>query len=931
MNTRQQDQLPSSVVVPRPRGPLDDPGRTEQPAQDGSATAYEDLGDPFVGRADELALLGTVTSQVRRGRPMVVRVDGPAGIGKTALVEQFLQGESDLQVLRCAGEREESLVGFGMIDQLFTGAALSCARLLVGGGPGLPHFEPTTVGRHILTCLVEQEAKGPVVLVVDDLQWADPESLRALLFALRRVEAERVLTLLLTREGSSGPAEGLCRLASHRAGAVVHLPPLTPRDVRSLASALTARPIPAGLMARLHAHTLGNPSILRDVLAELGPNRWSSVLPALPVPRSVAQDVRHVLGMCRPEPRRLVQAAAVLGDGSRLSAVAALAAIVDPLATVECATAVGLLDVDDAGDGRRVRFPHPVVQAAVYEQLGPSRRVRLHRAAAELMDDDGARLRHRVAASDPPDEGLAAELAEFAHRQARRGAWTGAASALVEASRMTPAGPLRDRRLLYAVDVLSGLGDLGDADALAPDVARLVPRALSHAVLGHRALLEGRCLDAEALLAGAWERSDPVRDPSTAALVADRCAQHSYWRLRPRLAEEWARRTATLASPGDVPGMPTDALHDLATGQAAPVHRNAPHVLVGDDVPASIAELSHMLRDEDEGGWVGHRVLTCTWLARAEFLAGSWDASALSAARAVALVDETGHDWLRPLARWVSVAVPAARGEWEAAEEHAHRASASDGHYESMVVAGSLASAQVAAARGDHERVLRALMPVAEIAPREGVDEPGWWPWQALYGDALVGAGRLDEAEAFLGPHEESAAAHGRRLSVAALTRVRGRMESAAGRADAARSAFERGLAELSGLSVPFELALLELAFGQVLRRHGQRRAAVERLTAARDRFAGLGARPYVERCERELGASGPAPAKRHDVDPSRLTAQELAVARLVARGLSNRQVASELFVSVKTVQFHLTRIYAKLRVKSRVELAATYTSEVDS
>ena len=124
---------------------------------------------------------------------------------------------------------------------------------------------------------------------------------------------------------------------------------------------------------------------------------------------------------------------------------------------------------------------------------------------------------------------------------------------------------------------------------------------------------------------------------------------------------------------------------------------------------------------------------------------------------------------------------------------------------------------------------------------------------------------------------------------------------------------------------MPFQWALLELAHGQVLRRAGQRRAAAERLSAARERFAGLRARPYLERCEQELAACGLAPAKRSAFDPSRLTAQELAVARLVAVGMSNRQVASELFISIKTVQFHLTHIYAKLGVSSRAELAAQF------
>jgi DNA-binding CsgD family transcriptional regulator len=183
----------------------------------------------------------------------------------------------------------------------------------------------------------------------------------------------------------------------------------------------------------------------------------------------------------------------------------------------------------------------------------------------------------------------------------------------------------------------------------------------------------------------------------------------------------------------------------------------------------------------------------------------------------------------------------------------------------------------------------------------------------------------LGEAEGFLVPHEELAAARGRGSMVARLARVRGRLEAARGRLPAAEAAFGRAAGALEGVTAPFQWGLLEFVHGQVLRRVGQRRAAAERLSAARERFAGLRARPYLERCEQELAACGLAPAKRSAFDPSRLTAQELAVARLVAVGMSNRQVASELFISIKTVQFHLTHIYAKLGVSSRAELAAQF------
>jgi len=157
------------------------------------------------------------------------------------------------------------------------------------------------------------------------------------------------------------------------------------------------------------------------------------------------------------------------------------------------------------------------------------------------------------------------------------------------------------------------------------------------------------------------------------------------------------------------------------------------------------------------------------------------------------------------------------------------------------------------------------------------------------------------------------------------LADVRDRLTAAQGDIAAAEATFRRGLAEIERLPMPFERALLELAYGQVLRRAGQRRAAASQLRAARDRLTTLNARPYLERCDRELAACGLTPAKRSDFDPSRLTAQESAVARLVAAGMGNRQVANELFVSIKTVQFHLTHIYAEFRISSRGELTAQF------
>jgi ATP/maltotriose-dependent transcriptional regulator MalT len=163
-----------------------------------------------------------------------------------------------------------------------------------------------------------------------------------------------------------------------------------------------------------------------------------------------------------------------------------------------------------------------------------------------------------------------------------------------------------------------------------------------------------------------------------------------------------------------------------------------------------------------------------------------------------------------------------------------------------------------------------------------------------------VHLGRLEEASAFLGPHESLADQRGRHAPIARLARVRGRLEAARGDIEAAEAAFQRGLRHMQSLPMPFEQALLELAYGQFLRRVGRRRAAAARLGSAQDCFVSLGARPWLERCDRELMACGLAPAKRRGRDWQRLTPQELCVARLAASGLSNREVATELMVSVK-------------------------------
>jgi DNA-binding CsgD family transcriptional regulator len=866
-------------------------------------------------------------------------------------VDRFVETEPDVQLLRARGEPWEALVPYGIVDQLSRATGFSRARMHVSRERALPVDEPISVGARLLEVLGELDGKGPVLLVIDDAQWADLDSLRALLFALRRLVADRVLTLLTARqEDIERLPEGLRRLAGGQTGRTIRLGPIGLSQVRALATAFGLPEFSYRTAQLLHTHTQGNPLYVRALLSEVPADKWRDWQPLLPAPRAFASLVVRRMESCSPITRRLVEAAAVLGSHASLSTAAALGQVDDPLAALEEASVVDLLQPRDEAGMRDVAFPHPLVQAAVYGQMGPMRRARLHAAAARLLDDEAAVLRHRVAGADAPDPQLATELEAFARREANAGAWASAASALVEASRFSPNRALREARLLQAVDAMVGAGDLGQASTFAREIMGFPAGAMRDAALGYLAVVRGRPSEAENLLTSAWDRADASREPGIAATIAQRLALHWVGRLLGTEVVKWARRAIELAAPGDpvraeaqaVLGLGLAwqgklaeglAVHEAALADipnpddsALPPRIKMAHAwlrLADDDIVEARAELTETAPAALGRGSIRIALWAYAWLALADYTIGGWDDAILNAERAVALLGESGHAWLRPLVRYAAAVVPAARGNWESAEEHVRHGVTQTGDYELMIVGSALARAHLAAARGDHDAVLRALEPVVAIQHREAIYEPGFWPWRDLYGDALVSAGMVEEAAEFLGRHEELARQRGRRVEIARLARVRGRLESAMGDANKAEATFSHGLEQLGQLPLPFERALLELAYGQTLRRHGKRRVAASQLQAAADRFATLEARPYLERCERELIACGLAPSERRTFDPTRLTAQEQAVARLVAEGLSNRQVAAELFVSIKTVQFHLTHIYSKLGVSSRAELAA--------
>ncbi len=900
----------------------------------------------FVGRMGELAVLAAAAAAARGGEPKVVLIEGDAGIGKSTLLVRFTAGLAGATVLRASGDEAELLLPYGIVGQLVAGArgAGGPRRLLASElSDGV---DPLAVGAELVGWL--GQSPGMVLAVIDDLQWADGPSARALLFAVRRLQADQVLVLLSARTGElSRLGEGWQRfLAGDHRASRVRLAGLGPEDVMALSRALGAGELTRRAATRLLDHTGGNPLYCRAVLEEAGMEGVDRPGGALGVPRSLAGVVLGRVGSLSPAARDLVVAAAVLGH-CELAAAAALAGLGDPLPALGEAVTAGILVEQPGGAGGGIGFSHLLVQRAVYGDLSPARRCRLHERAAGLVDRDRA-LGHRVAAAIGPDDRLADELEAAGGEAHSLGRTAQAAAWLAQAAAVSSEPEAAGRRLLDAVEILVFYGEVAEAEVLAAAVSAAGPGARRSGLLGALDFLAGRAAAAEARLLEAWQTHDPARDASVGAAAATRLAAFYLVTGRIREAIEWGERAAAAgAAPAAVrhqalgalaialffDGRGPEGLARLAFLPAAPaevpredtdtlVMRGTARVLA-EDLAGAIADLSTAAARLRAGVPLRTASLCLSYLAGAEYQLGSWDDAVVHAELAVSLTQDADRMWDLGFVHSVAAVVPALRGDWEVASAHVRMAgeAAQTAGTPAAIAAAATARAFLAMAWGDVEGVVNAAAAVRAAGRAEFVILLGRYHWRSLEIDALIGLGRLDQAETALAELEAALSPAGPPSAMVAAARLRGDLASAAGHQTAAAAAFETARRHAQRLRAPLALALLEISDARHLRTAGQPQAAVARLRSARQRLIILGARPYLEICDRELAAAAaPAGPQTAPALPG-LTPAEQAVAHLVATGRSNRQTAAELYVSDKTVEFHLGHIFAKLGIRSRHDL----------
>ena len=902
------------------------------------------------GRGSECDLIDRLLGAVRDGGSGALVVCGETGIGKTTLLEYAGTHASGFRIAQAAGVQSEMELPFAALHQLCAPMldrlerlpkpqrdALSAAFGLVSGDAADRFF----IGLAVLTLVSEAAAEKPLLCVVDDAQWLDDASANALAFVARRLGAESVGMLFAVREMTE-PFSGLPELVVEG---------LQDVDARELLVSSVPGPLDERVRERIIAEARGNPLALLELPRGLSAEE---VAGGFGLPRAVQR--------MRPIEESFVRRLEELPQESRLLLVVAAAEPVgDPAlvwrasqrlgisrAALEPAEQAGLLEIE-----ARVRFRHPLVRSTVYRAASLSERQTVHSALAEVTDpgvDPDRRAWHRAQATPGPDEEVATELEQSASRAERRGGFAAAAAFLERAVGLTVDPALRPKRALAAARAkqLAGAPDAAMTMLLIAEAGPLddLERARIDLLRAQMAFAS-RGRNAALLLLQAARRLEPldVRLARETYLDALSAAQFGGRLAHDGGVQEVAQ--AALDAPQPSHQRASDLLLDgLATRFTGGYAESAPMLR-----QALNAYPKKNLSPEDELRWMwlaGHAAVDL-WVDEA------WTALA---SRHVQLARNTGALTVLPIALSMRIAAYTFAGDLAAAASLLEEVQVTvEATGSRLAPYGALL---IAAWRGEEVKVSELIETIfKEAVPRgEGLGITiTEWARAVLYN----GLGRHEEA---LDP-AQNAAAHPEDLGFAnwglvelIIAAVRSgkpelaadafkrlsKMTSASGTdwalgiearsrallsdGELAERLYREGIERLSRTQIRVELARTHLLYGEWLRREGRRLDAREQLRIAEEMLTDMGIAAFVPRAERERLATGERARKRTAETREDLTAQEAQVARLARDGLSNPEIGARLFISPRTVEYHLHKVFTKLGVRSRKELAGVLASD---
>jgi len=931
-------QLPEAGAVPRPdmisMGP-----RSRQ-------TDRNRLGPHQlvpVGRAPELAEVERFLAPIPAGRALVLC--GEPGIGKSTVWEAAVDlARSRGFATWCArpGQAEAQLSFAGLADLLEAAGPSVLAGLpapqrhalevaVRRAEPAGPPPEPFAVSAGLLEVLRLVAGRGPVLVAVDDKPWLDRASAAALVFAARRLTGHDV-RFLVSRSGGR-PSE-LERVLEPAGVARVELGPLSFGAVSRLLADRLGRSLPRRVVRQLVETSRGNPLFALELGRAVLERGLPEIGAGLPVPAMLSELFGARVGALPPPVRRVLLAVALSAGLTG----AELAAVVDRPA-VEDAEASGVL----VADGTRVRASHPLLAAAAAGQSTAAERRELHLALGAVVGDPVLRARHLAMAASAPDAGLASEVSAAAARAAARGAMQDAAELAGHALRLTGAGDSEyDERLLALARYLIDAGEHARATRLLAERIGALPagpaRAAAHLLLGEgapspaeeehlaRAITDSAAapgLRAQALakrvmlLVVNRVRLIAEAEQAAAEALATASAADPYAERRALVALAWARIMRGRGV-GDLAARAAAVSPGTASPYDSSVDRPAAVRLAFRGELAQAREVFRgLLAAAEQRGEARSGTVITTQLCEVELRAGH----TLAAARALEEFDQWAA--LEPEASGfrarLGALLAALRGEpgraAALAEEVLQASESTTNEWDRLEA--RRAAGLAALLQRQPEQAITSLAEVWEHTVREGVEDPGAFPVAGDLVEALAEAGRLDAAEEVIGRLRGLAAAQQHPWGLATVIRSAALVTLTDGYDDAAAADLARAAAAYQALGLDFDAARTLLFLGRAQRRSKKRAAARQSLEQARSAFEQLGCPGWAQAAAAELDrVSGRRAAAAGGLTPGEQRAAELA-----AGGLSNKEVAAQLYLSVYTVEAHLSRVYAKLGIRSRAQL----------
>ncbi|MEV6855166.1 AAA family ATPase [Streptomyces microflavus] len=908
----------------------------------------ESRGHRFIGRTGEQGILRGAARSAARGLPRVVLVSGPAGMGKTTLVERFAErAAEEFTLLRAWDLPPRTDLPFYTVTGLLADAdERGAEEHRSGTGPGAPApgGSVLALGGAVVGLLGSLQEKAPVLLWLDDAHRIDPESLQAIGFALLRQQAERVLTVVCTQQAARTVRDmGLADLVPEPDR--IALRGFGLAETQEFVEDRTARSHSRGKLRGLAVWSDGNPLFLEAALGAFG-GELPDDPAAFGVPASLSEAVSAWSRSFPPAGRAILDMLAVLNTPAALPFLGQL------LGSDAVGADAEVLVQQRAARWRPGAYPaldlvHAGQRDALYAAIPLPERNRMHRRAAELLAPP-ARWRHRVAAAETYDADLAGELREAGLRETRAGHPGPAAEYLLASRAVDPDSERRLSALLDAVRLQVTAGRLRSALRQEEVVLRSAPGPQRDEALGLLALAQGRDSRARRYLRDARTAFDERGDLAAAACAAaelgvaegalalgeDAFATSAYaLRHAPDeavrgLAEaNLAYAHALLGGPARglahldrLPALPADV---PATHTEALIYRGLFRGLSG-DLSGGVDDLTGAARRHSLGLSRISSVWPLTHSLWCHFMLGTWQ----EARRNLTLALDVAHTTGRP-ADFFSLAcfsalLDAFSGRFDEARsalrEAGAQVSAADFAGSGFHLAATEAGVEFAA--GDHKAVVALLSPVLALGVNEGRSRLYAVRYAPMLGVAYARTGDTARARETLRGMEVWEG-HGALLPVA-VRWVRGAVAVAEGDLRAAANAYRAGLAvPRDGGDPVVHRAAMELDLGAVLLESGDAEGARGHLGSAEGVFARLGAEPARQRCRSlldSLGAPPVRPGPGADLWEG-LSDRERDIAELVARGWTNREIAVQLYLSAKTVEYHLGHIYARNHIRGRREL----------